>query len=204
MSSEVKNEPSRMASAVLPKVSAMAAAYLCQYFALTDEAKPLLEDNPDITTFLTRLIEKEYYLDAIRLLALALPKREAAWWACLSVRDSLTPKTPPTDIAALNAAENWVYKPTEENRRAASASAEATKFDTAAGWAAMAAFWTGGSMTPPNTPVVPPTDDLTGKAVGGAVLLAAAVSGDAEKIKEKQKKYLVQGIDIAKGGKGTL
>lgn len=203
MSNEVKNEPSRVASPALPKVSATAATYLCQYFALTEDAKPLLGGDPDITTFLTRLIEKEYFLDAIRVLALALPKREAVWWGCLSVRDSLKPSSPPTDIAALNAAENWVYKPTEENRRANSAPAEATKFDTAAGWVAISAFWSGGSMTPPNTPVVPPTDDLTGKAVGGAVLLAAVAAVEPEKIKEKYKKYLAQGIDIAKGGKGT-
>src|SRR5262249_60276058 len=82
---------------------------------------------------------------------------------------------------AVAAAEAWVYKPTEENRRAAMSKAQATQFDTPCAWAAVAAFWSGGSMAPPDVPVVPPPPFLIGRAVSGAVM-RAAVTGPAGKI----------------------
>ncbi|NOR71728.1 MAG: hypothetical protein GQ532_18915 [Methylomarinum sp.] len=49
--------------------------------------------------------------------------------------------------------------------------------------------------------MVPPPSDLTGKAVNGAVLLAAAQT-DPAKIVEYQQLFINQGIDIASGGDG--
>ena len=86
----------------------------------------------------------------------------------------------PQELATLSAAEEWVYQPTEDNRRQAMAYAEAAEFKTASSWAATAAFWSAGSMAPADVPIVPPAFDLTAKAVTGAVLLAAA-SAEPEK-----------------------
>lgn len=203
MSDVESSEAQTSVVAGLPKIKIQKAAVICQFLELEKESSLHYQDDPDSTLYLTRLIEHERYMDAIRFLALALPKREAVWWGCLCARNNCDPKAV-KDIQALNAAEEWVYKPSEEARQKCGLLAESTQYKTAAGWAAMAAFWSGGSMTPPNTPVVPPADELTGKAVGGAVLLAAAYVDDVKNINERYKRYIMQGIDIAKGGKGSL
>src|SRR5215510_2858278 len=119
------------------------------------------------------MVEKAQFVDAVRYLANALLQREAVWWACIAARAALGSAKRPTDLDSVTAAEAWVYKPTEENRRAAMTKAQATQFDTPCAWAAVAAFWSGGSMAPPDVPVVPPPPFLIGRAVSGAVMLAA-------------------------------
>jgi hypothetical protein len=104
-------------------------------------------------------------------------------------------------VAALETAEAWVYQPTEELRRMAMARAQATGFDHPGVWAAVGAFWSGGSMAPPDAPAVPPGEDLTGQAVSGAVNLSS-VMRQPEHAPEKLKAFLLQAIDIANGGSG--
>ena len=177
----------------------------CAFFDASDEAKKLLDDDPSSTLFFNRLMDEKLYMDAIRFLALILRKRESVWWACLCVRDVMTDKVSHEDKRALLSAEEWVLKPTEENRQKASQAAEVTKFETAAGWAAMGAFWSGGSMTPPGTPEVPPQEDFTGRAVGGSVLMSAAFQFEDEKqLNERYKLFLERGKEIANGGSGKL
>ena len=60
----------------------------------------------------------------------------------------------------------------------------------------MAAFMSGGSLAPPNVPVVPPADNLTHHFVAGSIMLAA-VASEPEKAPEKQKKFLGLGVDVA-------
>ena len=62
---------------------------LCERAKLGEEAKALLKDEHTPRQFLELLIGKELFLDAIRFLAYALPKREAVGWGCLCVRHSL-------------------------------------------------------------------------------------------------------------------
>ncbi|RMF88341.1 MAG: hypothetical protein D6736_10780, partial [Nitrospinota bacterium] len=158
----------RMSNDVLGKIKAQTAAEICQHWELEEGAKALLQDDLTPQQFLTLLIEHEQFLDATRFLAHALPKREAVWWACLCIRSVLEEDVPPEEIAALQAAERWVIDPSEEHRRAAMQAAEATEFNTPSSWAAMGAFWSGGSMAPPDVPAVPPGEYLTARAVSGA------------------------------------
>lgn len=185
----------------LKKVAAPRAAAICQDIDLDPQAVKCLESDPAPVDFLNTLLEKQLYPDALRFLARALPKREATWWACICTRGMITPDTPPAILAALEAAEQWVYKPTEANRRLADAAARATSFDGPAAWAAMAAFWSEGSMAPEDAPVVPPADNLTAKAVTGAVMLAAVIE-QPERVQDKYRFFLEQGVDIANGGNG--
>jgi hypothetical protein len=189
-----------MSSAGLVKVTAKTAAEVCKHFPLGDEAKGLLRDGQTPAQFLDVLIEKEQFIDAIRFLAHALPKREAVWWACLCGRSVAGSSPPPNIAAALQAAEKWVGDPSEDNRRAAMPAAEAAELKTPAGCTAMAAFWSGGSLAPPNVPVVPPGEYLTAHGAGSAVMLAA-VQSEPEKAKEKYRKFLAEGTEVAKGTK---
>lgn len=194
----------KMTTAVsLRKVTIPTAMQICQDIELDREALQSLvvELAPD--AFLHNLIELKYYPDAVRFLARALPKREATWWACISARSAIDAQTPAEILKSLEAAEAWVYKPTEANRRAAYAAAEVASFDNPAAWAAMAAFWSEGSMAPENAPPVAPADNLTARAVAGAVMLAA-VQHQTDKAQEKYQFFIEQGIDIANGGNGRV
>ena len=136
------------------------------------------------------------------MVAHALPKREAVWWACMCARGA-PPDAAQTaeDVAALTAAEAWVRRPEEALRRAAMAAAEAARFRSTEAWAAVGAFWSGGSMAPEGQPAVPPPDHLTGVAVSGAVVLAA-VRAEVNTHAARLGRFLAGARDIGLGGAG--
>jgi hypothetical protein len=182
----------------LTKVSAAKAVDICKPIPLGDRGRQLLRDNLTPAPYLQQLMDAHEYTDAVRFLAHALPKREAVWWACLCVRKAAGANPPPPAQAALQAAEKWVADPSEDNRRAAFKAAEAASPGTPAGCAALAAFWSGGSLAPPNLPEVPPAETLTAQGVAGAVLLAAVMT-EPEKVADKQRAFLAQGIEVGNG-----
>lgn len=179
----------------------LSAAEAAKTLTLTPEAAALLKPQESVADFLSALLAAELMNDAVGVMAQALPKREAVWWACLATRTLVDAQTPPAVVAAIEAAEAWVYKPSDETRRTAMDRAQATKFDHPGVWAAVGAFWSGGSMAPPNLPAVPPAEHLTGVAVAGAVNLSA-VMRQPEHAKDKLGAFLAQAIDIANGGTG--
>jgi hypothetical protein len=73
---------------------------------------------------------------------------------------------------------------------------EAAEFGTAAGCACLAAFMSGGSLAPPETPPVPPGEFMTAKAVSGSVTLAAVVQ-EPDKAPEKFAEFMKLGIEVA-------
>lgn len=186
-----------MSDGALTKIAAEKAAEVATQNPLGEEANRLLNDTLNPKEYLDLLIEKGYLLDAIHFLAHALPKREAVWWACLCCRQGCV-DPPELDLSALQAAEKWVIDPSEDHRRAAMRAAETAEFSTAAACAAVAAFWSEGSMAPPELPAVPPGEQLTGHGAAGAVLLAA-VASEPEKAAEKHGAFLQLGLDIAMG-----
>jgi len=192
-----------MTEPVFTKITATNAASVCRDIDLDEEARRLLSPEISPADFLRLLMENALYPDAVKFLARALPKRESTWWACLCARGTLGDDPASGPLKPLELAEQWVYKPSEEHRRSAFAAAEVHQFEGPGSWAAMAAFWSGASMAPPDAPAVPPADNLTGKAVAGAVMLAA-VQGEPENAPEKYRRFLSQGIDIACGGNGRL
>jgi len=72
------------------------------------------ESSPE--ALIIKLSEASRWPDAIRVMASALPRREAVWWACVCSRKSADVARDKTDIVALEAAEKWVFKPSEEGR----------------------------------------------------------------------------------------
>jgi hypothetical protein len=182
----------------LVKIS-RSTAEICALLPVSPEANAALEPDISPAAFIDRLCGAELYVDAIRFLAHALPPREAVWWACLAARGALEPAA--DQQAAVEAAEAWVYHPDEEHRRAAATAAAGLANDIPARWAATAAAWSGGSLAPPEVPVVPPGPTLTAQAAGGAVLLAA-VKTEPERAAERHRSAIAQALDIARGGTG--
>ena len=130
------------------------------------EAEPT-DDHPLI--FLDMLAASSTPEDAISLCAYMLPKREAVWWACQCLR-STDPNLTPNDENAIQLAELWVREPEEENRYEALNAGMNALNKTAAIWIALAAGWSGGSMTEETQPTVTPPNFLTGQSVRAAVL----------------------------------
>jgi hypothetical protein len=83
------------------------------------------------------------------------------------------------------------------------ARAQTSGFSSPEAWAAVAAFWSEGSMAPPDQPAVPPAPHLAGTAVSGAIMLAA-VRGRPERRLERLACFLDAARDIARGGAGRL
>lgn len=177
------------------------AAEICALFPLSPEGRAVLHPALSPAEFLDRLCAGGLAIDAIRFLAHALPRREAVWWACLSAR-SVVDGAAPAETHAVETAEAWVYHPDEEHRRAAAAAADAVgNSESPARWAATAAAWSGGSLAPPEAPVVPPAETLTAQAAAGAVLLAS-VKPEPGRAPERHRQAIAQAVDIARGGTG--
>ena len=188
----------------LIKIEALTADELLREFELSEpEAEQVLVRDTAPQISIERLIEAGFYLDAIKLLAHGLPKREAVWWACLAARKAQKPDTDQDNVNALLATETWARKPTEEHRLRCKELGEKTQFKSAASWAATAASWCTGSMTPTGEPEVPPPAYLYAHAVAGSISLAAALV-DPENLEENYKLMLAQGIDLARGGNGMI
>jgi hypothetical protein len=181
-----------MGSALQPNPKAAAIASVAE---LSEEALALLRPEVQPPQYINLLLEKNLFPDAVRFLAHALPKREGVWWGWVCARRVAGDNPPPTIKVALEATEKWIAQPTDENRRAAYAAAEAAPFSTPAGCAGLAAFFSGPSLAPPDLPPVPPGEFLFAKAVSGAVIFAA-ISKEPEKAPEKFKQFIAQGVDV--------
>ena len=152
-------------------------ARVLPHLQLDEQGRSALAGCQDAIEALDRLERAGFLIEATRLIAHALPAREAA--------------------------EEWVRKPTDEHRRSAMKQAETTGFGSAEAWAAVAAFWSGDSMAPPEAPKVPPQPHFTGLAVAGSVALAAA-RGPAVRRDDRLMRFLTSAKDIAVGGAGRL
>lgn len=162
---------------------------------MDEDANGLLRPEMQPLAFVQLLVEKRLFPDAIRFLAHALPKRECVWWGWVCAKRAAGENPPPKIKHALEAAERWIAQPGEENRRAAKDAADIAGVGTPAGCAALGAFFSGGSLAPPEAPVVPPGEFLTAKAISGAVILAA-VSDEPEKAPERFQAFIAQGVDV--------
>lgn len=167
--------------------SAAAAAARLAKLDLGDAARPLAAaSGEDLAAAARALRTAGMTADAVSVLAQALDRRAAVWWACIAARqepppaDGASPDAPASapqvaaaESAALVAAEAWVREPSDAAAHAAFAAAEAAGAGSPAACAALAAFFAGDSIAPPGgTPVQPP-DHVAGLVSAGAVQLAA-------------------------------
>jgi hypothetical protein len=162
-----------------------------------------IHDCATVPAALAALEAGGFQVEAARLVAHALPKREAVWWACMCALHTAPPDLPEPDRTAREAAELWVRQPTDAARRAAMQKAQATDFGAPEVWAAVAAFWSGDSMAPEGQPAVAPAPHLTATAVTSAIGLSA-VRGDASRRAARLQRFLESGRNIAAGGPGRL
>lgn len=181
-------------------------AELLEHFRLRSETRVLLPKLNQLSpqAAFAQLYARRIYADAIRLLAISLPKPAAVWWGTLCAWDLYRQPTPellPVPAVAdeaLAAALDWVRYPREVTRRAAERAGREAKASTAAGALALAAAWSDGSLSAVGLPAVPPAWYLTGKLTAGAVLLTAACKRPYD-LHTHYQRFINLGIEIASG-----
>jgi hypothetical protein len=185
------------------KLDAAPLAPLLPRLELPPEAEAGVASCALVSEAVDHLAKQNMLVEAARLCAHALPAREAVWWAARCAAVTAPRDVSPADREACALAEAWVRKPADATRREAMEKAQTAGFTTAEAWTAVAAFWSGDSMSPPDQPKVPPAPHLTGTAVAGAVILASVRPG-AERQPERLGRFLASARDIALGGTGYL
>ncbi len=161
--------------------------------------------SPDVRPdeLINKLCEGSFWQDAVTVASCTLPPREAVWWACVCARKMASIADNPAEMLALQAAETWVYKPNDDNRKKAFELAQASNPCLAGGLCAFAATFNESRL-----PLVDGSEADLDKAVfpgmvAGAVMMAA---GDAEPetIYQRLERFLDSAGDIANGGDGRI
>jgi hypothetical protein len=178
------------------KVAEKKAVDVCKMAELSDDAKPLLTPELTVQAFVQALQEAKLFLDAVKVLAFALPKREVIGWALHCVKPVYGPNVPKPVGTVFLAVQMWLGDQGDNHRRAAYDAAEAAGTATPAGCVGMAVFFSGGSLAPANTPPVAPAPNLTHLMVANALQMAALVSEPA-KASEKLAQNVADGLKLA-------
>ncbi|HEX5127436.1 MAG TPA: hypothetical protein VFW00_11900 [Rhodocyclaceae bacterium] len=181
----------------LQNLATLDAVGICQTFALSDEASTQLQATDKVAVLLDKLAAAGHWPDALNLVAYALPKRAAVSWAA-QCANTLGDGNGPNQKAALVAAQAWIRAPDDDAvRRVCFTASETAGLDSAAGCAALAAFWSGGSMAPEDAPVVPPAAHLCQHAAACAAMLAGVAKPELSANFYKQ--FVALGKAIAEG-----
>jgi hypothetical protein len=161
----------------LTKITSPTAAEVTGKYKPHPEAKALLQPTHTPTQYAAALHKGKFSQDHIHFLAHGMPERESVGWACKSSA-KVSDKLAPADKTALQSAQAWVKNPTPANQSAAAAAAAKTNFQGPGAWAAQGAAWAKppGAPAAPSAPAAPAAPNLTGHAVAGSVMLAAALS----------------------------
>ena len=176
---------------------------LCRAAVRKPEARRLVHGDRQPREIVDELASRGLLSDAIRFLAMVLPKRPSIWWGTLCAWDSSQGKPSDDEAAALEATLHWLREPSETHRRAAERLGRLAGRHTPAGALATAAFNSGGNISRPELPAVEPGDSATGRLVAGAILLSAA-RYEPRRLREHYRQYLAIGLEVADGRLGWL
>lgn len=137
--------------------------------------------------------------EAVTICAYLLPRREAVWWACGSVR-MLAAEIVRDGAAGLRAAETWVYQPDDNHRQQAFEIGNNGDSNDPVTWLALAAGWSGGGQVMGDKQL-PTPPYMTARAVRIAILLSAGKIGGTERV-VRLRSCIAEGIKLAETGIG--
>ncbi len=152
-----------------------------------------------VETVLAELAEHGERIDMLRLLAAALPAREAIWWGCLAARDTLPEGAQPPPLAA---AESWVFKPGDETRTAAATSVEAAEADDDTALLARAVAMHDGKLGLGDLQAYDAPPGVVPALVFG--MIAMAIGAMEDRAEPYMDTLADRALDIARGGDGRL
>ncbi|WP_194470270.1 hypothetical protein [Bradyrhizobium sp. CCBAU 51753] len=153
-------------------------------------------DQPPVD-FARALSSHDKLPEAVAFCAYLLPRREAVWWACASVR-ALASGIAREPAVGLLAAEAWAYQPDDQNRQKAFEIGSDGDQNDPSTWLARAAGWAGGFQVLGDQQV-PTPQYMTARAVRIAILLSAARIGSSERL-ARLRSCITDGIKLAETG----
>ena len=177
----------------------MTTAELAKIANLTDDAQALLRDDLSPSKYLAALSEKSLFKDAIQFLAHGMQVPTAIRWASACVKEFQAPDPKAKGKESLAVADKWLQSPDEKTRWAAKKAADDAEMSSAADCVAMAVFFGGKSISPPEVPENPPPPYSAQKMAAGGILIAA-VAHAPEKAPDKYRRALEMGKDMVKSG----
>ncbi|MEP5729426.1 MAG: hypothetical protein ABJL67_08615 [Sulfitobacter sp.] len=150
---------------------------------------------------LTELDGKGAMLDVLRLMSIVLPARERVWWACLAARDYLE-KIASDPPKSLTTSEEWVFKPTEENRERARVSMDDAYMDDETVNCALSVLYSDGTLGPADLAQYPAP---AGAAETSAFIMnIVALDKNSDRFEEYGQILIDRAVNIARGGNGRL
>jgi hypothetical protein len=165
------------------------------------EAFPIAEHELNIEAsdapaldFLSSLTSSGELDKAAGFCAFLLPRREAVWWGCRSVR-TFVPARTLDEEEGLRVAEDWVNDPEEERRMTALELGMHYSTKLATTHLALAAGWSGRMFSIGAGDPIPIQPHQTARAVRAAILIAACRVNMADK-PELMRTCLEDGIRI--------
>jgi hypothetical protein len=147
--------------------------------------------------FLRKLSTQEKFEDGVTFCAHLLPRREAVWWACGTIKGSS--KDSQSQNEGFLAAQKWVYDPSEENRLAALETGNKSDKAKPSTWLALGAGWSGGMLSSHPKAPVPMPHYLTPRAARIAILLNAQRIPAVERA-AGLRACITEGIKLAETG----
>jgi hypothetical protein len=136
---------------------------------LSAGALALLREDSTPETFVAVLEKQELYEDAVNFWAHKLGTNDGVKWALACIHELESPEQKARKDASREAADRWVLAPNDASRWAAKEAADKSADTTPADVLAMGIFLSGGSVTPPQGPVVEPPPYSAQKLISASV-----------------------------------
>jgi hypothetical protein len=165
---------------------------------LSEEALALIREDLGPSRYVDLLESQGLFKDAIHFLTHGFPIHLTIRWGCGCSRELLSIKQIEEWKASLQAADNWLNAPGDQTRWDARNAAEKSNMSSPIDLIAMAAFFSGGSIAPPDAPATLPPPYLASKLAGGAIQMVV-LAQHPEKAAERYRRTLQISREIVKG-----
>ena len=140
---------------------------------LSGEAMTFVRDDLEPEQCADTLADQGLFADAVALLAHSRDAAKAIRWGCDCVKELAPAEAKQAPNPSLEAVASWLDAPDDAKRRAAKAAAEESGESLPSDLLAFAVFFSGGSITDPNSPPADPPPLVANKLVAGAVQLSS-------------------------------
>lgn len=175
------------------------AVEVCALFKVPAPALRLLEDDPTVGIALGRFVAEGHLAEARRMVAHAMERRDAVWWAYLCAMEAARhhPFTP-DQLAGLDRVLAWLVNPGDAYRRACRESIKACGSTSIPGILCMAVWLSGGSVSPYPKRHIEPKPHVCGK-LSAAVVYLSSVRFDPGRWRDHLRHFLSTGLLVARG-----
>ena len=154
-----------------------------------------LKTGPELVAALTA---QKKFVPAIRVQAHILPKRHAVWWGVLCVQEVCQGKLPPAEQRPPLRPKNGSAIHPKSAAASANRQPKPPPTTCRGSWLATAAFWSEGSLGPPEMDDIPPDERLTGQALTSSLMIAA-VHLDPMQDDARYQSFLKKAPQVASG-----